>query len=102
MILAAGLRPRPKGNSAEWTRAEVLEAIFSFRFREGRLPTTRDWVLSAPDRPSASQVKRLFGSWNAAIVAAGYKPTVSYRDVHGYHAQTGNLKRIRDDSGRLR
>ena len=67
---AAGLTPR--GN--EWNRSNVKDAIFRFRFEHGRLPKTRDWRNASDQYPCETTVRKLFGTWNAAIAAAGYEP----------------------------
>jgi hypothetical protein len=35
---------------------------------------TSDWEQAGENHPSRQTVARVFGSWNAAIAAAGYRP----------------------------
>jgi hypothetical protein len=58
----------------EWTKDEAIVAIFEWRYARGDLPKAHDWSLQTHDHPSQQQVRRLFGTWNAAIEAAGYTP----------------------------
>lgn len=83
----AGFEPRRQGREAdEWTREGALKAIYQHMFDHGRRPTSDEWHTAGKGRPTSKQVKRLFGSWNAAIVAAGYTPDRLHRSVHGYRA----------------
>lgn len=83
----AGFKPRPRQRPYKgWTREQIIDEIFRFRFEHGRLPRCLDWWSPGEGRPSSRQVRRVFGSWNGAIVAAGYKPTKAYRCDQGYRA----------------
>jgi hypothetical protein len=42
--------------------------------RHLRAPTAKEWDRAGADHPSRQTVQRVFGSWNAAIAAAGYVP----------------------------
>lgn len=55
-----------------WTREKVIEAIKRFHAEHGRPPTQKDWVRRGDWWPAFSTAARPFGSWGAAIVAAGY------------------------------
>lgn len=59
-----------------WSRDEMVEAIQRFAVEHGRVPTANAWhgQRRHPDYPSESAVERGFGSWNAAIEAAGFEP----------------------------
>lgn len=97
LMRAAGHPPRVPRRPNETTREAVCQAVYRWAYDHGRLPRWRDWMHAAPGRPTADQVIRLFGSWNAAIVAAGYEPKVMYRTVEGYRKQAGH--RVREASG---
>jgi hypothetical protein len=74
-VRAAGLEPPLASNTLRsWTRDEVIAAIFNWRYDTGDLPRSHEWAVQTCWRPSEKQVRRLFGSWNAAIEAAGYTP----------------------------
>jgi hypothetical protein len=86
---AAGLEfVRKNGVSHRWDRESIIQAIFRWRFvHNGRLPRAHDWASNASDEwPSTKTVQRHFGTWNGAIVAAGYKPTHAKRSAKGYRA----------------
>ena len=53
-----------------WTRAAAIEGILCFYTEFGRAPTAAEWKQAGP-WPSFNTVTRLFGSWAAAIEAAG-------------------------------
>jgi len=57
--------------------------------RRRRQPNQRDWNHS-PTRPSISLIVRLFGSWNALVIAAGGTPQPN----DGSHGRTGKPKRL--------
>jgi hypothetical protein len=65
-----------------WTPERIVAAMRRWAKRTGRVPSGTDWDagrksrptgLQAPGRgrPSAAMVKHVFGSWSAAIAAAG-------------------------------
>jgi hypothetical protein len=67
---------------APWTAAEVKRAIIEWARLEGAPPSTADWKQGRSARgrwkseyprwPSAHVAARLFGSWKAALEAAGF------------------------------
>lgn len=67
-----------------WTEEKIKREIQSWVKRHGLPPTSAEWSVPAdrPNffrgevgrRPTSSTVQRVFGSWNAAIRAAGYEP----------------------------
>ena len=88
-ILAAGVpRCRRCANTrrSRWgepfTEREIIDAIHTWQRLEGRPPAQADWRPSdhgaprweheCPRWPPATQVIRRFGSWNAALQAAGF------------------------------
>lgn len=72
---AAGMRTVRSLTGVVWTRATIRQALFEWRFEHGRSPKAEEWRASEDPRwPSTSTVIRLFGSWNKAIVSAGYTP----------------------------
>ncbi len=56
----------------EWTCERIVAAIQAWNVIHGRPPTSTDWRTATHLTPSAAVVFRRFGSWNAAIVAAGF------------------------------
>jgi hypothetical protein len=60
--------------STEWSYERIIGAIQEWHASTGAIPQTRDWKKGAPDRPTVGSVTRAFGSWNAAIAAAGFTP----------------------------
>lgn len=58
-----------------WTRGGIVNAIRAFAAHEGRQPSALEWQRSRPSTyPATATVLNVFGSWNAAIRAAGFEP----------------------------
>lgn len=72
----SGLIPKEFRLAKKITKQEVLHDIHRFVTEFGRVPTTKDFAVNK-NYPSDSTVKRLFGTWNSAIVEAGLKITVT-------------------------
>ena len=67
---AAGLRPHRRS----WTREAVIEALQAWAREHGRAPLETEWRRSGLEHPPAGTVKNVFGSWSAALRAAGLQP----------------------------
>lgn len=77
MLAAAGLAERGlRERRPIWTKQMVVEALLDYRMMHDRWPTWRDWAKPKPAgrkslaRPSSWTVRKLFGSWKAALVYA--------------------------------
>jgi hypothetical protein len=71
-LIAAGVaEPAPT-----WDRQSIIEAIRAWAKKHGRAPTQEDWHASDPagQRPIYATVVRHYGSWPAALEAAGVLP----------------------------
>lgn len=87
-IEAAGLKPNktPSSTFTNFSKKGIILAIQEFYILNNRIPTTRDFI--ADDKyPVSSTVKEMFGSWNAAIEAAGFVPNIQ----SGYGVNTYGL-----------
>jgi hypothetical protein len=70
-VRTAGLEPpRPR----RWSDREIVEALRDWAARYDRPPLSSDWRHAAPDHPSVALAQRRFGSWRAALDAAGLAP----------------------------
>lgn len=84
-----GCRP---GYYVRWTKERIVQAMRDWAEEYGAQPTAMDWNGAMARRfgheaqarryedgdwPSAHTVQRVFGSWNAAIAAAGFAPRCS-------------------------
>jgi len=68
---AAGLDPPPSPNPAsDWDQASSTAALAAFTREHGRPPVYNEWQRAGPDHPGGATVKRLFGSWTEALIAA--------------------------------
>ena len=56
---------------ARWAKEAVAEALRTTAAALGRKPSWKDWEKATRHNPSSMYVRRLFGSWSAAVRAAG-------------------------------
>ena len=54
-----------------WTEDRIVAALRAWAARTGRPPTTIEWHRRGPDWPCHGTVLRVYGSWAAALDAAG-------------------------------
>jgi len=67
-----GSSPPPRSTAGRWTRAGVVRALRTYTFFVGRAPTPTDWSFEDDsERPSVKTVISVFGSFDAAVAAAG-------------------------------
>jgi hypothetical protein len=57
-----------------WTRDNIVYAIELWHRRHLYAPTVVEWEQAGEDHPCRQTVLRVFGSWSAAIAAAGLRP----------------------------
>jgi len=57
-----------------WDKEKIVAAIQAFAADRGRPPTSKDWKRTGDGHPDWSAVARHFGSFGAALSAAGYTP----------------------------
>lgn len=65
---------RHQHDARHWTQAAVLAAIRAYAQRHGRPPAGNPKRPTPPGMPPVKTVQREFGSWSAAIRAAGLTP----------------------------
>jgi Homing endonuclease associated repeat len=70
-VEAAGHR----ANRRLWTRAEILEALKSWIADHGRPPRQDELTYGAAGMPTMETIRKHFGSYAAALEAAGTRPT---------------------------
>lgn len=73
-VRCAGFEPRQHARINAWGRGDIVDALFRWRYEHGRLPRAREWDRPPAGFPPRSTVVRRFGSWTAAVEAAGYAP----------------------------
>lgn len=71
-IHEAGLSPH-RAKPRRWTDEAILHALQHWAQKHD-VPRARDWIDPGDDHPTRALVTRRFGSWNAALFAAGLKP----------------------------
>jgi hypothetical protein len=57
-----------------WTADTIIYAIDLWHRRHLQTPSAREWEQAGENHPCRQTVMRVFGSWNAAIAAAGFTP----------------------------
>jgi hypothetical protein len=67
------MRPGPR-RGLRWTPELIVYAIELWHRQHLRLPTTDEWDRAGVNHPSRVTVIRRFGSWNAGMAAAGFRP----------------------------
>lgn len=72
-----GTRARLRGHSTagiDWTRELIISCIQDWARDHGLPPTQIDWSKGTADHPHYRTAAKRFGSWSAAIAAAGFTP----------------------------
>jgi len=79
-----------------WTPEMIVAAMQEWAEAHGRPPRRRDWERTRGDelRPSVRPVKSHFGSWGAALRAAGFSSPKGW-NVTSLHKESQRSKRIR-------
>jgi hypothetical protein len=67
------VKPGPR-RGFRWDKTTICYAIELWHRRTSRTPALIEWRNAGADHPSTFTVLRVFGSWNAAIKAAGFRP----------------------------
>lgn len=57
-----------------WSKDDIILAMWEWDEKHGQQPGWADWLKAAPEHPSSVTVNKLFGSWNKAILEAGFTP----------------------------
>jgi DNA invertase Pin-like site-specific DNA recombinase len=72
-LVGAGLEPPPRKRQPPKLRSreQIIEALRAWTVNNGRPPVGPDWVRATPERPCTATVYKQFGSWRAALEAAG-------------------------------
>jgi hypothetical protein len=70
-LRAAGLEPLPR---RRWSDADIVAALRAWTARRGRPPLFSNWRRAAEDHPTAALAQVRFGTWRAALEAAGVAP----------------------------
>ena len=55
----------------QWSSSAVVRALQDATLAAGRAPRSTEWFRAAPDHPCSTTVRERFGSWTAALEAAG-------------------------------
>lgn len=83
-IRAAGFEPllpghRRHGDQQSWNRDAIVAAMRRWARTHGEPPRFAEWSRTQPGYPTGHTVTYHFGSWNAAVEAAGLTPRVQGR-----------------------
>jgi Homing endonuclease associated repeat len=58
----------------DWDKQTIVYAIDLWHRQHLKTPTVADWEKAGEDHPCRQTVQRVFGSWSAAMRAAGFRP----------------------------
>jgi len=101
-LLKAGLRSQPPEH--QWSRDRIIHALADWATAHQRPPRAYDWKRAGPDHPGRFHVWKRFGSWQAALAAAGLSPLdIPHRadDARQARAETLVLPDLSDPCLRL-
>lgn len=69
--------PRDTNNYViKWSKETILEAIKKFYIENNKIPCSRDFNKTKYKYPNVKTVRKYFDTWNAAIEAAGFIPSI--------------------------
>jgi len=71
----AGLKANARRQGRYWTDSEIIAALRAWAKRNGRAPKARDWTRAQPTHPCGRSVAQHYGSFQAALTAAGLTNT---------------------------
>lgn len=80
-----------------WTQEAIIGAIHQFNEEHGRPPLALEWVKRSPMYPSPGTVLARFGSWAAAIEAAGYPRPLVGRKLVNHRDERTKVKQLYED-----
>ena len=83
-----------------WTSADIVAAIRSWTAEHGEPPRWTDWRHAADGRPCSDAVVHHFGSWAAALAAAGQRPRILRASRWSEPAVLEAITRFRRQHGR--
>lgn len=70
----AGIKPNHRRQGRYWSDVEMIHALKSWTNLNGRLPRAGDWKRARKSHPCSRSVSQRFGSFGAAVAAAGLVP----------------------------
>lgn len=71
--MSGNVRSGPR-EGFRWDRETIVYAIDLWHKAHLKTPTVAEWETAGSEHPCRHTVQRVFGSWSAAMRAAGFKP----------------------------
>lgn len=72
-------------NYGRFDRDKVIAELRSFSFKHGRVPKQIDWKIRQDNQTCGAEiVRKHFGSWRRALLAAGFEPSFESRHTQEY------------------
>jgi hypothetical protein len=78
-----------------YTRQELISELLRFKKEYGRQPIRREWEHN-PDYPNRETIRKEFGSWDKAIIVAGFEPNGSMT-----RSRQGEIQTISETEGAI-
>lgn len=94
-------KARMSAERTVWTADGIIQAFQAWAAAHGRTPSSLDWKEGGEGRPAYLTVIREFGSWAAAVAAAGLPPNTRRKPRKGAKKMAGRyvvLVRTGEDS----
>jgi hypothetical protein len=78
-----------------YTKSELINSIHTLADRVEDTPTAID-LNNHSDLPYSATYRRYFGSWNSALIEAGYEPNRRHRNYEGTESPNEYYERVKD------
>lgn len=65
---------RHQRENSRWTQEAIVAALRRWNDEHGQPPTATQWIAGGEWWPTRTTVRGRWGTWNAAIAAAGFEP----------------------------
>ena len=82
----------------KYNKEDVIQAIIEYYKIKGKIPLYKDFDNPTNNYPTTPVVKKLFGSWNNAILAAGFSPNIQNGFGIDTYGLDGHLYRSRAEA----
>lgn len=96
-LIEAGFEPNKRGYDAYHTKETCIKDIQQWTNKHNGIPPISTDFNDNPKYPSRSTIQKLFGTWNNAIIAAGFKPNKLETTAKGRKGEIQTLSEFRTE-----